>query len=328
MAHELTITNNKASLAYASGTSKPWHGLGQQVDRNQPVKVWQEEAGLNWQAERAHVMYSANGTALTCEDKHVLYRSDNLQPLSVVGKDYKIVQPTEILMFFDELCKVNNFEIETVGSIKQGRRVWALAKAGESSKIMDDVVAPYVMLATSYDGSMSTTAGYVVQRIVCANTLNAALSEQGHARISVPHSQVFNASQAKLDLGLNLSAWEKLMYDMQRIAGTSLAKTSADRFMLELLEPTGTMFNHTKEQQDKVRNSKTYNRVLELFNGKQLGNGQDAVEGTLYGLFNAFTQYIDHEHGRSVDSRLNTAWFGQGAKIKQDAFKLAMAFAD
>jgi phage/plasmid-like protein (TIGR03299 family) len=327
--HELDFSTGKAAIAYVKESDKPWHGLGQQVEHNQSIETWQKEAGLDWEAKRSTVKYTnEEGFTEQYNDKHVLYRSDNLKPLSVVGKDYKIVQPQEILLFFSELCKANNFEIETVGALREGRKVWALAKAGETSKIMDDVVAPYVMLATSYDGSMSTTAGYTAVRLCCNNTLNAALSEQGHARISVPHSQVFNASQAKLDLGLNLSAWEKLMHDMNRMADTTLVKTSAERFMLELLEPTGTMFNHTKEQTDKVRNSKTYNRVLELFNSKQLGNGQDAVDGTLYGLFNAFTQYIDHEHGRSVDSRLNTAWFGQGAKIKQDAFKLAMGFAD
>jgi predicted transcriptional regulator len=33
-------------------------------------------------------------------------------------------------------------------------------------------------------------------------------------------------------------------------------------------------------------------------------------EGTRWGLLNAVTQYIDHERGHNVDSRMNNAWFG------------------
>jgi len=39
------------------------------------------------------------------------------------------------------------------------------------------------------------------------------------------------------------------------------------------------------------------------------------------------TEYADHEKGRIDDNRLDQAWLGVGAKLKNDAFELAMKAA-
>ena len=68
------------------------------------------------------------------------------------------------------------------------------------------------------------------------------------------------------------------------------------------------------------------NRALELFNGQGMGSMLDSSKGTAYGLLNAITQYVDHERrARSTDNRLDSAWFGQGAVIKQKALDNALA---
>ncbi|XKH61867.1 hypothetical protein LG290_07905 [Halomonas sediminis] len=42
-------------MAYVGDT--PWHGLGQQLSRNQPLDVWQQQAGMNWHIEEAPVRF-------------------------------------------------------------------------------------------------------------------------------------------------------------------------------------------------------------------------------------------------------------------------------
>ena len=74
---------------------------------------------------------------------------------------------------------------------------------------------------------------------------------------------------------------------------------------------------------EQVRKSKGYRRILDLFAGEMIGGTQDATDKTLWGLVNATTEYIDHEKGRMRDNRLNTAWFGPGARFKDHAFALA-----
>ena len=53
-----------------------------------------------------------------------------------------------------------------------------------------------------------------------------------------------------------------------------------------------------------------------------------AAKGTAWGLLNSVTELVDHERrARSVDNRLNSAWFGLGAAVKQRAFEEALKLA-
>ena len=50
-----------------------------------------------------------------------------------------------------------------------------------------------------------------------------------------------------------------------------------------------------------------------------------AAKDTAWGLLCSITEFIDHEkQARSQDNRLDSAWFGQGAAIKQRALDHAL----
>lgn len=328
MAHEIDTTTGMAAMAYIAGSAKPWHGLGQTVDPNASVDEWRKAAGIEWEAKRATVQFENDvaGELQTFGDKHVLYRSDTGRPLSVVGKDYKTVQPGQILGFFSELAEAGSFSIETVGALKEGRRIWALARVGENARIMDDEVAPYLLLATSYDGSMATIAKFTTVRVVCNNTLQASLQNNaGKKQVSIPHSAVFNPQLVRQDLGIAMTSWEEFQMKAGMMARRKLTDAEMDAYLQELLAefiPYGQTYDP-----NKVAASKGYQRIVSLFKGGQIGTGQDAINGTMWGLLNATTQYVDHEKGRMNDNRLNAAWFGPGAQIKDKAYELAMKVA-
>jgi len=45
-------------------------------------------------------------------------------------------------------------------------------------------------------------------------------------------------------------------------------------------------------------------------------------------LLNAVTEFVDHERrARDADYRLDSAWFGQGAALKERALKAALELA-
>ena len=53
-----------------------------------------------------------------------------------------------------------------------------------------------------------------------------------------------------------------------------------------------------------------------------------AAKGTAWGLLNAVTEFVDHERrARSQEYRLDSAWFGQGASLKQRALDQALQLA-
>ena len=112
------------------------------------------------------------------DEKSVLYRSDTGTALSVVGQRYNVVQPREILEFYRDLTEISGFELETAGVLKGGKKIWALARTGQSTSLKgNDVTNGYVLLATACDGSMATTAQFTSVRVVCNNTLAISLTQ-------------------------------------------------------------------------------------------------------------------------------------------------------
>jgi hypothetical protein len=64
---------------------------------------------------------------------------------------------------------------------------------------------------------------------------------------------------------------------------------------------------------------------MELFNGQAIGAGIPGVAGTRWAMLNAVTELIDHERGRSNNTRMESAWFGTGAVLKNKALELLSA---
>jgi phage/plasmid-like protein (TIGR03299 family) len=124
------------NMAYINET--PWHGLGSKLPKNQPIEVWQKSAGMDFEIKQTPVLFNAekgDGNLLNLRsnpEATVLYRSDTNEPLSVVSKRYKPVQPREILEFFRDLVSAGGMELETAGVLKNGKKLWALAKTGQS----------------------------------------------------------------------------------------------------------------------------------------------------------------------------------------------------
>jgi len=171
MAHEITIrADGYAEMAFVGET--PWHGLGQALDPNSDLATWRKAAGMDWTIESAPVEFIGQDF----EGQNVLYRSDTKAPLSVVSNRYKAVQPAEVLEFFDNLVKENGFRLHTAGTLFGGKRMWALAETGKFGEIVkDDGVGGFLLLSTSADRSLATTARFTSVRVVCNNTLSMAV---------------------------------------------------------------------------------------------------------------------------------------------------------
>jgi len=229
MAHEIyTTKNGQASMAFVGDT--PWHGLGQQLTEDAPITVWTEQAGFNWRALAAVPQFTReDGTQGTYNEKTVIYRSDTGAPLSVMGDKYKIVQPAEVLGFFESLIAGQGFKLHTAGVLCGGRKMWALARNGHGGEIVKgDKVRQFLMLSTSLDGSSPTAAAFTQVRIVCANTLRLAmgrLNKGNSARIT--HRSVFDAEAVKAQLGLAGEMWNYFQDHARALAAKPCALEEA-----------------------------------------------------------------------------------------------------
>ena len=157
---------------------------------------------MNWRIEEAEVRFVAAGNRSlgsihAFPEQKVLYRSDTKAPLSVVSARYQIVQPAEILESYRDLTEVGGFQLETAGVLKEGRKLWALARTGQSATLKGkDEVNGYLLLATACDGTLATTAQFTSVRVVCNNTLQIALGDSDSA-VKVPRRSQFDAQAVR-----------------------------------------------------------------------------------------------------------------------------------
>ena len=322
MAHELAKSSD---MAYVGAT--PWHGLGNQLPGNQPIEIWQQAAGMDWEIKQTEVLFNAateNGNMLNLrmnKDATVLFRSDTSEALSVVSKRYKVVQPREVLGFYRDLVSVGGFELETAGVLKGGKKLWALAKTGQETMLTGgDRVKAYLLLATSCDGSLATTAQFTSIRVVCNNTLQMAVGDNLGA-VRVPHSTTFDPVAVKHSLGLGVTAWDEFSKSIKALANRPVNKFESMNFLVKVLGDPNLPL------QDQP-NQKAIHAVYALFAGEGRGSKMSSASNTAWGLVNGVTEYVDSfRRARNADFRLDSAWFGQGAQIKQKGFEAAMALA-
>lgn len=328
MAHEITIQENGfAEVAWVGDT--PWHGLGQELDRNSTIEQWRVAAGLDWSIKRSQVLFnsSAEGdsnTIMPYPSQQVLYRSDTGAELSIVSDRYKEVQPAEVLEFFRDLVNVSGYRLHTAGSLNGGRRIWALAEVGKVKEVVpNDHVAAYILLATSCDRAMATTARFTSVRVVCANTL-AMANQQTPAKLVVPHNRVFDAEQARLVLGIQVDSFDKFIHASKELARKDMTAAKYKAFMEGLLQTTRAAVRQGAEYDPE--SIRAYSKITELFEGGGRGADVAGVRGTYWGALNAVTEYIDHhKQARTQDARLNNAWFKGGDRLKNRALQLALA---
>ena len=335
MAHMIDETTGRAAMAYVGKT--PWHGLGQALTPGQDIPTWTREAGLDYTVLESPVMYNSPAASepQRWPERKVLHRSDTGAPLAVVSDSYKVVQPSEIMDFFGQLARIGGFELETAGALSFGRRVWALAKVGDAAPVLDhDLVKPYILLGTSYDGTMATIAKFTAIRVVCNNTITAAVggyangapikgeaeTDKGYLKSSVRvlHSERFDPDAVRQQLGIVASQFERFVVTSRQLAHQSMDKVEADSFVAELLKPY-----HAGRLE--ITETRAYKRIMELFNGAAIGSDIAGVAGTRWAALNAVTELVDHERGRSTNTRLESAWFGTGSALKNRALELLTA---
>lgn len=340
MAHQIE------QIAYVGET--PWHGLGNQLSPNQPLEVWAQQAGMDWRIESSNVSYMAQNERgqsiiMPFEEQRVLYRSDTHAPLSVVSQRYQEVQPKEILEFYRDLTEQSGFELETAGVLKGGKKFWALARTGQSTALKSkDVSNGYILLATACDGTLATTAQFTSIRVVCNNTLAIALRGQSSSAgvVKVPHSTKFDAEKVKQQLGISVRAWNEHMYEMKQLTQRKVSQQEAKAYFdavfnnstMSISDPEENIIQFYRNVAQQVQekkpepNGRAMNKALEMFNGQGRGAELSSAKDTAYGLLCSITEFVDHERrAMSTDHRLDSAWFGAGAGVKQRGLEQALA---
>jgi phage/plasmid-like protein (TIGR03299 family) len=322
MSHQ--IENNM--IAYKNEV--PWHGLGVQVDANATGQEMLVAAGLDWTVKRRQLaMRDSSGQVMLTDplkNYRAIVRSDNDVVFQIATDSYQLVQNVEVIDVFREYCELGHATMETVGGLKNGAIVWALAKLnGGTKKVIGgvDELRGYLLMTTSHDGSVRTIGKATQVRVVCWNTLSASL--KGGQAFAMKHSKKWTDAtkeQAKSQMGI---AAEQIMKANDAAEKLSTVRISHD----DWLDFMGKLMGS-----DSVLDPKTaeLTKVAEDIQTATLTSpGSDLItaKGTLWGAVNGVTYFTDHMRGRTQDTRLASAWFGDSDLLKRSAMNVALEMA-
>lgn len=318
MSHELEMINGQAQMAYVESEGKPWHGLGVPVRNDMTPAQMMKAAGLDWEVEKQNV-FLANGTKLG--NTQALVRTSDNKVLDTVGENWNPVQNAEAFEFFSEYVLAGDMEMNTAGSLFDGKRVWALAKVKESFDILGgDQIDSYLLFSNPHKYGHAIDVRFTPIRVVCNNTLSLSLGSSTKNAVKLNHRAEFNPEMVKEQLGIANEKFGKYKEVAEFLA--------SKRFSVEsMLEFYSSVFPHSsnknpKKVEDMSRPAKQAFEVLETQPGAEYG------QGSYWSLVNSITYYTDHHAGRNTDNRLNSAWFGGNAKRKNEAMNKALELAN
>jgi phage/plasmid-like protein (TIGR03299 family) len=301
----------------------PWHRLGVKLEGPPTAEDAIRAAGLDWDVELVPVM---TDDGQLCRNYRAVRRSTDQRVYAVLGDGFRPLQNREAFSFFDPFIASGEATFETAGSLRDGSRVWILAKIATPAAevVPGDSVESYVLLSNSHDGTMAVRTGYTNVRVVCQNTLTAAHAEGRLIRIKHTSNVKENVDAIRDTMVLARRTFEATIAQYRRLAATDINREDFEKYVTEVFAPeekTETPADGNVVQLFAERVPRNLERVTECF---ESGAGHKLAGKTLWGAYNAVTEYVQHVRGTDASKRLDSAWFGQGEKVNVRAMTLAL----
>lgn len=306
------------TMAYTNEV--PWHGLGVRLKEAATPAAMLKHAGLDWRVDR--VPLYAGDSKKQVEGFAALQRSSDGKTLDVVGSRYKPVQNEDVFTFFKEFTEAGKATMETAGSLRGGRYIWALANLSASFTLTGgDRVNGYLLVASPHMQGKTLIIKFTTVRVVCQNTLSLALGSGG-STWRMNHTRSFdNVTQAEAKEALGIARDQMGEFEM---TAKTLKKMKLDR--KKIIEVLAVTFQPGVEVKDLLKDSDLLNRKMEvLLDVYEKAPGADV--GTGWGALNAVTYYADHVASRTPDKRLTNAWLGKTANQKEAVLEALLELA-
>nr|WP_295933713.1 DUF932 domain-containing protein [uncultured Dyadobacter sp.] len=346
MSHNIHFNENTGKHAFFSVKEKAWHGLGQIVDGCLSSSEAIRHAGLDYQVVKtplftSQIHHELAGNITIFPDEltqirgyYATCRADSGKPLGVVGSCYQIIQNIDAFTFFDSIADGKGIRYETAGALGAGERIFITAKIDDHIIVgKNDLIEQYLFLTNSHDGSGSITVAFTPVRVVCQNTLNAAIQGLSSAvkirhtasatdRLAQAHQLMGLAAKTSVATEAVFNKWAKVRItdsQLKRLIQMAMApgKETLGKIKDGDLDSLSTQFNNTVD------------RVFEY----ALSSPEQCLvttEGTVFGAYNAVTGYFQNVRNyKTAQDKVSSILFGGNAAQRgQAAFNLCQGFAD
>lgn len=307
--------DGKAEMFSAEGIV-PWHKEGTIVQGKATAEEAIALANLNWTVSKTPLYVQNPLRKVT--GFHGITRDDDKRVLGVVKDLYTIVQNERAFDFFDSIVGEGQAVYETAGALRDGAVIWIQATLAGSLFIGSDEYQKRVLLVTSHNGTYGLMVMITPVRVVCMNTLSAALSNASNV-YKVRHCPNLETKIAEAQKALKLAS---AYYDNLKGVLESLQKTPMNKPEMEVF--TSQLFPAKEEKQDDgtiaipTRTANIRDKVVTLFE-----RGQGNIGKSRYDALNAVTEYVDHQRlVKGKATRLESSLLGSGTAVKARALEL------
>jgi phage/plasmid-like protein (TIGR03299 family) len=191
-----------------------------------------------------------------------------------------------------------------------------MAKLPDTIRIegKDDITDMHLLFTNGHDGKHTLQVMLTPIRVVCNNTLSAAISGKKVGEyIAIRHNSM---AHDKMALAVETLGLVKKQVEVTNQLFNQMAKVKiSDKDMQIFLEM---LQNGDSTRAKNIRE--------EITNFYHTGIGQSDIVGTIWGVYNAVTGYVDHKRQSNSDQmkRFESNAFGSGYDLKVKAMSLLM----
>lgn len=319
MSHEVE------TMAYANEV--PWHGLGTKVEGDVTSDEFLKAAGLDWTVSQHQNFIELEGEKIYT-GKVSLVRDTDHQIFTTSSERWTPMQNKEVLGFMDEYVRAGGATLETAGSLRGGRVIWALANLGRGFSVTKgDDVKGYLLLTSPHEMGSSITLRTTTVRVVCANTM-AAANQEGTITYRQNHLSAFNVDAAREAVA---EAHEDLAAAERRAKTLSKLKLSMDDAVKKVLLPVmaPAALDHSEIMDGPLDEAPLPKQIREIMDSINTAPGHITTpKGTTgWGVMNGVTHWADHVAGRVKEGRLYYSWYGTRSTQKQKIEETLMELA-
>ncbi len=325
MGHEIENLDNPIYHA------KPaWHGAGTVVENAPTSRECLEIAKMDWAVGKEP---ACTQSGLVVPGYYWTIRADLPEDdvqrvLGLVKERYEVIQNVEAFTLADEIVGQGNARYEAAGSLRNGKVIWLLAKLPDQMKVQDDTIEKFLLVTSAHDGTRAMQILFTPVRVVCMNTLTMALREVT-GQVVIRH---MGDTKAQIKMAKNVLKQANTYFTgtidvFERLAQEKLNDRFIQAYLAALIpDPKKANSKSARGRVDKQRES-----IFDLFIRPRRGDGQEAINGTAYGLYQATTDWLDHTWSdrksskpekEQAERRLDRLVFQGGSKMRQRSFDL------
>jgi len=322
MSHDLNFNEENGKYAFVSNRKLAWHGLGTIVNGAMTSKEAIELAQLNYVVDKAELYAKFPSNIAEQHDKkgvivpnsYATYRTDTLDVFGTVKGRYEVIQNSNAFNFFDSIVGEGKAIFETAGAIGKGETVFISAKLPYHIKLNgNDIIDEYLLLTMSHDGTSSIQVMFTPIRVVCNNTLSAAISGSNHHhKVNIRHTKSAhsNLKLASSIMGLSSTIHKDMSELITTMSKTKITSETRDSYINNLFLTSDELTilarnNNRIDYIDEISTRKANMvKAIKLFAEIGVGQQEESTKGTLFGAYSAITGWQQNIKGFTDDSKM------------------------